>query len=119
MDSIILQSIFILGSLFFLALIVFFMRKKHLSLRYSLVWIFTAFAILFVSVFPNTIVFIAGLLGFEEASNAVFSLIIFFLIVILLQVTAIISSHSSKIVKLVQTVALLEKRIRDLEARDK
>jgi len=60
---------------------------------------------------------IAGLLGFELASNALFSLLLGFVIVILLSLTAIVSRQSERIKTLVQTTALLEKRIRELEEK--
>lgn len=119
MMNITLQISFIIGLTGFLGLIIFFLRKKMLSLKYILLWLFSISAMLIVSVFPNILTFAANILGFKLASNAVFSLLMGFIIVILLSLTSIASRQTERIKTLVQAVALLEKRIRELEGKDK
>ena len=89
-----------------------------LSLKYTLLWLFSAFIMLIVSIFPDILRTVAKLLGFEIASNAVFSLMLGFVIIILLSLTAIASKQTENIKKLAQTIALLEKNIRELEGKD-
>lgn len=114
-----LQLLFIIGLAALLVLIIFFLRKKMLSLKYTLLWFFSIFIMLIVSVFPNILAFAANILGFKLVSNAVFSLLLGFTIVILLSLTSIASRQTEKIKTLVQTIALLEKRIRELEEKNK
>ena len=115
MENSILQFSFIAGVFCFFGLILLFLRKKALSLKYSLLWLFSAFIMLIISIFPSVSLFIAKTLGFELASNAVFSLLLSFVILISLSLTSIVSKQNEKIKTLVQVNALLEKRIRELE----
>ena len=66
-------------------------------------------------IFPQLLDYLSVLLGFELPVNAVFTLLLGFVIIILLQQTASISRQSENIKTLIQTNALLEKRIRELE----
>ena len=119
MRNTVLQYSFIFGIVFFLGIVIFFLRKNALSLRYALLWLFSAFFMLIISIFPNILDSVAKLMGFEVASNAIFSILLGFNIVILLQLTSIVSRQAEKIKTLVQTSALLEKRIRELEEKCK
>jgi hypothetical protein len=115
MEINILQILFIIGVLCFLGIILFFLRKKSLSLKYTLLWLFSSLVMLVVCVFPNILNYIAKILGFEVPANALFSLLLAFVIILLLQLTSIVSKQSEKIKILIQTNALLEKRVRELE----
>ena len=115
MENIFLQIVFISGVLCFLGLIIFFLRKNAFSLKYTLLWLLTAFVMLTVSIFPAILAFFANLLGFELISNAVFSLLLGFIITILFSLTSIVSKQTENIKTLAQTISLLEKRTRELE----
>jgi hypothetical protein len=118
MNNLTLQIVFIAGILCFVGVILFFIRKSALSLKYSLLWLFSAFLMLTASIFPGVLRFIADVLRFELISNAVFSLVLGFAILILLSLTSIVSKQTEKIKTLVQTVTLLEKRVRELEGAE-
>jgi hypothetical protein len=93
----------------------YFLRKKALSLKYSLLWLLSALAMLVLSIFPSVLFFFADLLGFTLASNALFAILLGFVIVILLSLTSIVSRQNEHIKTLTQANALLEKRVRELE----
>ncbi len=112
-----LRVFLIICVLVYLAVIVQLLRKKKLNLRYTLIWIFAAAALLFMAIFPNVIVSITHLLGINLPSNFIFIVEGIFVLVILLSLTSIVSHLSNRILKLIQTQALLEKRVRDLESR--
>ena len=112
-----LQLSFIFGVLLFLFMILMLLRKGSLSLRNALLWLLTAGVMLIFGIFPNLLFNIAYSLGFELPINALFSVLLGFVIIILLNQTAIISRHSDNIKTLTQTNALLEKRIRKLEEK--
>ena len=101
--------------LFFFAIIIYFLRKNVFSLKYSLLWLLTALFMIILCVFPNLLIFISSTLGFEIPSNALFTILLGFVIIILLQQTSVISYQSEKIKTLVQVISLLEKRIREIE----
>lgn len=115
MINIILQTSMIIGALLFAILIVVFLKKGSFSLKYSLLWLLTALLMLVIGIFPQILVGVANLLGFELASNALFTFLLGFVILILLQQTAVISQQNEKIKKMAQSIALLEKRVRELE----
>jgi len=113
----VLQIVIITGVLCFFGLIVFFIRKNSITMKYALLWFFAVFVMLIVSIFPDTLAYIANVFGFVLFSNAVFSLLFGFVIVILLSLTSIVSKQTERIKTLVQMIALLEKRIRELEEK--
>ena len=113
----ILQISIIIGVLFFFAMIILLLRKSSFTLKNALLWLLTATMMLFFGVFPQLLGYLSGLLGFELPVNALFTLLLGFVIIILLQQTAVISRQSENIKTLVQSNALLEKRIRELEER--
>ena len=119
MENIVLHISIVVGVLLFLGLIILFLMKNAFSLKYSLLWLLSAITMLIISIFPGILVRISQKLGFQVFSNAIFTLLLGFVIIILLQQTATISSQNDKIKTLAQTNALLEKRIRELERNNK
>ena len=117
MKNIFLQISFIIGIFCFIGLIIFFLRKKSLSLKYSLLWLLSSLIMLIVSLFPNILTLISKILGFQVASNALFAIIIAFILMLLLSLTSIVSKQTQKIKILTQVNALLEKRVRELEEK--
>jgi len=111
----ILQIFFIAGSFIFFCIIIILIKKQTLSLKYSLLWLFATLVMLIISIFPGILRFFADLFGFELSSNALFSLLFGFIIIILLSLTSIVSKQTDKIKTLVQNNSLLEKRLRELE----
>jgi len=119
LENIVLHISIVVGVLLFLGLIILFLMKNAFSLKYSLLWLLSAITMLIISIFPGILVRISQKLGFQVFSNAIFTLLLGFVIIILLQQTATISSQNDKIKTLAQTNALLEKRIRELERNNK
>ena len=114
----VLQITIIFGVLLYLLLIINLLVKRKISLKYSLLWLLSAVVMLFVSVFPGSIETIASLLGFQVSSNLVFSLVVFFMLLILLHVTSIVSKLSDQHYTLIQNLGMLEKRVRELESAE-
>ena len=105
-----------------LAIVVYFvvlilmLRRKRLSLRYTLLWLFSGVVLLVLSLFPGLLRWVTSLLGFQVQSNALFAILFFFVLLILMSLTSITSKQNEYIKRLVQHTAVLEKRIRDLES---
>jgi len=117
MQNTILQYVFIIAVVFFFGIIIFFLRKNAFSLKYTLLWLISGLIMLLVSIFPGILVFISKIFGFQVASNALFTLMLGFFLIILLSLTSIVSRQTEKIKTLAQTIALLEKRVRELEKK--
>jgi hypothetical protein len=105
------------GVIIYFILIIFILRKKALTLKYAILWIVSGFIMLFALIFPGFLGWLSALLGIETPSNAVFALTLFFVLVLLMSISSIVSKLNEKVRQLIQHDALLEKRIRDLEER--
>lgn len=110
-----LQMVLIIGIIVYFFLIFSLLKNGRLLLKYSLLWILTGVVMLVLAIYPSIMEKIVKFMGIYDAVNGLFTLVIFFVIVILMSVTSIVSKLRSQNKNLVQQVALLEKRVRDLE----
>lgn len=96
-------------------IILYYLKKKMLELRYTLLWL-AAGAVMGVMVFfPEILVWFVRRLGIESNMNGLFVLCFMFIIVILMAITSIVSRQQMKIRILIQEISMMEKRIRELE----
>lgn len=93
------------------------LKRKTLNLKYTLLWLASGLIMLALVVFPQLLQFFAGLVGIAAPMNALFSVAFFCIIMILMSLTAIVSKQNKRNKDLIQSVALLEKRVRDLEGK--
>lgn len=96
-------------------LILMFLKSKSISLKYTLLWIFSGLFLTIIVVWPKILISLTSLAGIESNMNGLFVIMIGFVVAILMSITSIVSKQSGKIRQLTQTVARLEKRIRELE----
>lgn len=66
-------------------------------------------------IFPNLLVRMIHMFGIEDNMNGLFIICIAFILMILMALTSIASRQNMKIRSLVQEIAILEKRVRELE----
>ena len=116
MDPALRIALFTALIIYFVILIYLF-RRKMLNLKYSLLWIFCGLAMFLVAAFPGILMKSMSLIGVYNPFNGLFALISFFILIILMSVTSIVSKQNERSRRLAQTVALLEKRVRELEGR--
>ena len=112
-----LQLVAITGSIVFLAMLVILLRKNRLALKYSLLWLFSGFVMLLLSVFPGLLDAFSRMIGVYSSVNALFAMILFCGLILMISITSIVSKQKGEIVRLTQEVSLLENRIRKLENR--
>lgn len=96
-------------------LILIFLKRKDISLKYTLLWIFSGAFMGVLVIWPELLRKIIDMIGIESNMNGLFIMLIAFIIAILMSLTAIVSKQSEKIKSLTQTIGMLEKRIRELE----
>ena len=97
-------------------LIVFqLLKRKTLNLKYTLLWLASGVVMLVLAVFPQILGWFAALVGIYDPTNALFAFMFFCVIILLMSITAIVSKLNEKSKQLIQSVALLEKRVRELE----
>lgn len=99
----------------YFVLILIFLKRRDISLKYTLLWIFAGAFMGVLVIWPETLVKITSVIGIETNMYGLFILAIAFVIAILMSITAIVSKQSEKIRSLTQTIAMLEKRVRELE----
>ena len=98
-------------------IILYYLKRKTLELKYTLVWLAAGLVMGIMVFFPELLVWFVKLLGIESNMNGLYILCIAFIMMILMTLTAIVSRQQYKIRILIQEVSLLEKRIRELEER--
>lgn len=110
-----LQIVLIAIVIVYFVMMCIFLKNKALSLKYTLLWLFAGCVLGVLVAFPSLLTWVNSLIGIQGNMNGLFIWAIGFVICILLSLTSIVSRQNNKIRQLTQTVARLEKRIRDLE----
>lgn len=105
------------GCYFFLILL--FLKKKSLELKYTLLWLLAGVIMGLAIVFPKFLIRFTKSLGIESAMNGLYVLCIGFILIILMALTSIVSEQTMNIRTLIQENAMLEKRIREMESEYK
>lgn len=110
-----LQIMMLLAVALYFIIVLFLLKKRSLNLKYTLLWLLSGGIMLLLAVFPQILNMFANIVGIYEPTNALFSIICFCIIIILMSLTAIVSKLNEKSKKVIQKMALLEKRVRELE----
>ena len=92
-------------------------HRKRLSLSYSLLWLLMCAALVVMALFPQVVYALTDLLGIGLPINMLFTGFAFFALLMLFYLTCIVSRDNEKARTMAQQLALLEKRVRELEAR--
>lgn len=99
-------------------IILYYLKRKMLELKYTLVWLVVGLIMGTMIYFPELLVWFVRLLGIESNMNGLYILCIAFIIMILMTLTSIASRQQMKIRILIQELSMMEKRVRELESRD-
>ena len=113
------RIILFIASVCFLIIVLRFIRRQHLSVSHSLLWLVLGIAGIAAALIPSWVFALSGLLGFELPVNLIFFVCIFFLIVAVLSVSMVASSQADMIRGLVQDVSLLTQRVEMLERKQR
>ena len=109
--SINLRILLMIFSVSLFILILNYMSKNRLPIRYSIFWLVAPILIFIVGAFPEFVGFFTKLIGFKTTSNLVIGIILAMLIIITLILTMIVSGHKRKIKLLIQEVSMLKSEI--------
>lgn len=91
------------------------LKRKRLNLKYTLLWILSGVIMLILALFPGILNVFSELVGIYEPTNALFAIIFFCVIIILMSLTAIVSKLNNQMKRLAQAIALLDKKVREQE----
>ncbi len=112
------QIIFVTAvSVGFIVLVLELIRRHLLREKYSLVWFIIALSALSVPLLYNVYADLAHLLGIVEVASFFFYSAIIFLFLMSLQLSLASSSAYARSKVLIQEMALLENRVRELEEK--
>lgn len=110
-----LQIILIVGAVLYLLLILSLLKRNKLTVRYAVLWLISGVLLLLFACVPYIVYVLRDWMQIEMPSNMVFLMLFAFVLLILLSLTVAVSERTEKQKQLAQKLALLEKRVRDLE----
>lgn len=110
-----LKIFLILFVICYFIVILYYLKKRMLDLKYTLVWIFVGLLMFILVLFPELLIWFIHLFGIQSNMNGLFLMCIGFCFMLLMMLTAIVSRTSFKIRTLVQEISMLDKRVRELE----
>jgi len=113
--NIVLQISLIIGILIYFYILFYLIKRKSLNLKYTLLWMLSGLIMLIVAIFPSVMINVTRILGIIDVTNGLFALILFFILIILMSITGIVSNMKERNRQLIQQCAILEKRVRELE----
>ncbi|MBQ7935474.1 MAG: DUF2304 domain-containing protein [Clostridia bacterium] len=104
--SLLLRIEMILLALLIAGVVINSVNKKKMYIKYSLIWLVIAAALVVIAAFPGIIFWLCGLLGIQTPANLIYLLGIVALLLITFMQTSIISKQTERIKSLVQTVSI-------------
>lgn len=113
-----LRVTLIVAVVFYFIFILYFLKQRALNLKYTLLWLLSGVVMGILVVFPELLVSIIRIFGIQDNMNGLFIFCIGFIIIILLSITSIATRLNAKVRTLTQELAIMDKRIRDLEEKN-
>lgn len=114
-----LRVVLFIGVIVYFYIILLFLKHKALQLKYTLLWMMAGMVLGIMVIWPETLIYFVRILGIASNMNGLFLACIAFIIMILMSLTFIVSRQADKIKNLTQTVAKMEKRLREVEGEGK
>ena len=108
------QLVAIVVSAVLLASIVELVRRGRLTEEYSFIWIVCAVALFALSVWRNLLDVAASVLGVHYPPAVLLLVLTFFVVIVSLYFSVVVSRHRKDIERLVEEVALLDEQVRAL-----
>ena len=113
-----LRLLLIIAILLYFGIILNLLKDKALSLKYTLLWLISGVVLGLMVLFPGTLAYIIHRFGIYSEMNGLIFLCIGFLIIICIALTSIVTRQNRKIRVLTQEVAIMEKRLREVEKKE-
>lgn len=111
-----LRIVLITAVICYFIIILYFLKQRALNLKYTLLWLLAGAVMGILVIVPELLTAIIHIFGIQDNMNGLFIFCIGFVIMILLSLTSIASRQNRKIRTLTQELAILDKRLRELEA---
>lgn len=114
-----LRITIIVALVIYYACIFYLLRRKSLTLKYTLLWILSGFVMILIVSFPDTFEKMMHKIGIVEMTNGLFAVVLFAILIILISITSIVSKMNGKLRQLIQQCSMYEKEIRNLQEKVK
>lgn len=111
-----LRIVLIAAVICYFIIILYFLKQRALNLKYTLLWLLAGAVMGILVIVPELLTAIIHIFGIQDNMNGLFIFCIGFIIMILLSLTSIASRQNRKIRTLTQELAILDKRLREVEA---
>ena len=109
------QAALLVAIAIYFFLLILLLKNKRLLLKYSLLWIFAGMLMLVMALFPSLLGKFSVLVGIYDPVNALFAILFFCVIILLVSLTSIVSTQNEKLKRLIQQQAILEEEVRVLK----
>lgn len=106
------QLVSIVVSALLLVVVIELVRRRQLTEEYSFIWILCAVALLGLSLWRNVLDVAAAALGVHYPPALLLLVLTFFVVLISLSFSIVVSRHRKRIERLVEEVALLDADLR-------
>lgn len=114
MDMPLRQKIFAIALALILLIIVFeLVRRKRLKIEYSWLWILTGLFVPFLVLRYDLLLFLTDLSGAVSSTSTLFAFAFFFIILLNLHFSIVISDMQNKLKHLIQENAILRRDIKE------
>lgn len=110
-----LRVLLIFALVIYFIVILLFLKNKTLELRYTLLWLAAGIILAILVAWPVLLSKFVRLIGIQSNMNGLFIMAFAFTIMIMMSLTSIVSKQANKIKLLVQELAIMDKKIRELE----
>ena len=111
-----IQLLAVVASGILLVVVLELVRRRRLMERYALLWLLSGIVLLILSTFRGLLEDAARVIGIEYPPSALFFIAFAFVLMLLLHFSVAVSRLADQSKVLAQRLALLEKRVRDVEA---
>lgn len=108
-----LQITLMIISVLSLVLLIQTVKKNHMNIRYSILWIVLCFVIILLSIFPKIIYWIGSLIGIITPVNTVYLMMIFLSFCLVFYLYLKISKLNQEIQNLNYELAVLKKTMKE------
>jgi hypothetical protein len=113
-----IQLLAIAASGILLVIVLELVRRRRLMERYALLWLLSGIVLLILSTFRGLLEDAARIIGVEYPPSALFFIAFAFVLLLLLHFSVAVSRLADQSKVLAQRLAILEKRVREVEGAE-
>ena len=114
-----LRIVLICALIIYFTIVLIFLKNKTMELRYTLLWLVAGVVLAVLVAWPQLLSKCVAVIGIQSNMNGLFIMAFAFVIMIMMSLTSIVSKQANKIKILVQEIAIMDKKLRELQSDEK